>query len=208
MAVSRFFSLSLGKYDNFVNKTDGTIAAADTTPDVSLYSLLYNTSTNTITNFDNAEEGQIIHVHNLVSEQLAFSTNVKTADSAGLWGAGDNITFIARGSSFYEISRSTVANPIATAAAGDTTPSVGGKSVLILNSAGLYQISDFDDASEGQELTVINLGVAASLLNDVTKVIIGGSGGALIMASSQAYQLVSYSGVWYLTSSTRNAGLL
>lgn len=205
---TRFYSLALGKEKNFQARTDGLIGIADATPSVDLYSLLYNSSANTITNFDDSAEGQLIHVHNLVSEPLAFSTNVKVADSAALYGAGDNITFISRGSSFFEISRSVIANPVATATAGEVTPSVGGKDILILNSAGAFHITDFADASEGQQLTVINLGAASSANNDVTKLVIAASGAALIMASSQAYQFTSYSGIWYLTSSTRTTGLL
>ena len=60
---SRFYSLALGKLDNFKARTDGLIAQADTTPDVLMYSLLYaNNSANvSITDFDNGSEGQIVH---------------------------------------------------------------------------------------------------------------------------------------------------
>lgn len=208
--VSRFYSLALGREKNFNARTDGLIAAADTTPDVSLYSLLYNSSTNTISYFHNAVEGQIIHVINLVDEQLLFSgAQMKVSDSAGLWNATDNITFISHNSSFYEISRSASGGSrVVTAAAGDNTPSVKGAEVLVLNSAGLYQISDLDDAHEGQKLTILNIGVAASLLNNTARILIGASGGALIIATSCAYDLVHSGGLWFLSSSTRTAALL
>jgi len=131
------------------------------------------------------------------------------ARTAGLWNEGSNISFINHNSSWYELSRSSAGGAkTVTVAVGDYTPSVAGIELVVLNSAGAFHISDFDDASEGQQITVLNLGVASSLLNDVTKVVIAASGAALIMASSQAYQLVSNSGIWYLTSSTRTTGLI
>lgn len=210
MSVTRFFSLALGKYKNFSVVSNGLISAADTTPDVSLYSLLYNTSTNTISYFDNAEEGQIIHVVNIADEKLLFSgAQMKVANSCALWNISDNITFLSHNSSFYELNRGAAGGTrVVQAAVGDNTPTVRGAEVLILNSAGIYQIDNLDDGYEGQQVTILNIGVACSLLNNTSKILIGASGAALVMATSCAYNLVNRSNVWYLTSSTRNAALL
>ena len=212
MSMSRFYSIALGREKNFSARTDGLITNADTTPDVSIYSLLYSGSTNTISYFDGGKEVQVVTVFNLVDEQMLFSgTQMKVADSAGLWGTGDNITFINHNSSWYELSRSAASNPVVgtIASTGDATPSVKGLKVLVSTTGGNDTITDFDDAHEGQEFTLVNAGAGTlTLTNDVTKLVIAASGGNLAVAASGVAKFVSYSGVWYLTSATRDAGLL
>ncbi len=208
---TRFHSLALGKELNFTARTDGLIGAADTTPSVDIYSLLYNSSTNTISYFDDGTEGQLVHVINNADEQCLFSgTQMKVANSAGLWNAGDNITFINHNSSWYEISRSVVGQEVATIAAlGDATPSVKGASIVIANSSGADTITDFDDAHEGQQITLLNVGAGTvTLTDDVTKLVVGASGGDLAVEASATAKLVSYNGVWYVTSAVRDLGLL
>ena len=103
---SRFYSLALGKYNNFQARTDGLIAEADTTPDVSMYSLLYanNSAGVAITDFDNGAEGQIIYVVNVGSD-LSFtrSSTMLVTNSSNLV-KNDNISFI-KHSSFLQFNK-------------------------------------------------------------------------------------------------------
>ena len=106
--VSRFYSLALGKSMNFNARTDGLISPGDTTPDVTLYSLLWaNTnSPMTITYFDNGVEGQLVAVGNLGSANIAFNGSgiywIKSAPIA----TNEFATFIMHNSVWYELFRS------------------------------------------------------------------------------------------------------
>ena len=210
---SRFFGLALGRYDNFNARTDGLIAAADTTPDVSLYSLLYNSSANTITTFDNPSEGQIVSVINLVAEPLAFSGDqILVADSGKLY-QNANITFICHNTAWYEISRS---QPAAggkaisyITALGDATPSVaGGVKYVIATSTGTDTITDFDDGYEGQEITLINLNSAVTIDDAAGKILVGGSGQALVLNVNEAATMINTSSHWIVVSCNKIGGLL
>ena len=208
---SRFHSLALGKYNNFQARTDGLIAEADVTPDVSLYSLLYanNSSNYSITGFDNGSEGQIIYVVNVGSD-LSFtrSSTMLVTDSSNLI-KNDSISFINHASAWYELSRShSAAVDVRTVAAGDATPTVQNTKTLIFNSAGALAVTNFDDGYEGQIITAVNKGAGAvTLTNDVTKLVISGSAANYALAASGAVILVKAAGVWHLASST-NPGAL
>ncbi len=194
---SRFHSLALGRFNNFQARTDGLITDADTTPSVGLYSLLYSGSTNTLSYFDDGSEGQIVKVINLVSEQMLFSgAQMKVANSAGLWGAGDNISFINHNSSWYETSRGVASNPeVVTASAGDATPSVRGAELLIFNSGGAITVTDFDDGYAGQVLTVVNYGSAVTISNGT--IINGRSDQSYVITTSDSTSYVYTGSVWF-----------
>ena len=157
--VSRFYSLALGKEKNFQARTDGLITSGDTTPDVSLHSLLYSDSTNTIAFFDNAVEGQIIHVVNLANERLTFTgAQIKVGNSSSMV-ENECVTFIHHNSAFYELSRSLkYVRTDGTVAAGDTTPDVSQYKVLYVDTGGNLNITYFDNGEEGQIIRLINLG--------------------------------------------------
>lgn len=211
MSVSRFYSLALGKFRNFQVRTDGLISAGDTTPDVSIYSLLYaDTAGNlNLTYLDNGEEGQIVHLINKGAGEVQFSgAQMLVADSSDLY-QNDNITFILHNSSWYELARShSAAKDIRTAIAGDTTPTVQNTKVLLFNSAGAITITDFDDGYEGQVLTIVNKGAGAvTLSNNAALLVISATGQNYVMAVSGAVGLVNVIGIWHLASSTNPAAL-
>jgi len=194
--VSRFYSLALGRSKNFNARTDGLIAAADTTPDVSLYSLLYNSSTNTISYFDNGVEGQIVKVINLPDEKLLFSgLQMKVASSAGLY-QGDNITFINHNSAWYETNRSNASNPrVAVAAEADATPSVKNASLLIVPNSAALTITNFDDGYAGQVLTVIADSASITISNGT--IINGRSDQAYVLTASDSTAYVFSGSKWF-----------
>ena len=73
---TRFYSLALGKFDNFRSVSSGVIGLGDTTPSVKGLSLLYAQSGGTLTlsNFDDGSEGQLLVLVNAGS-QLRYLTS-------------------------------------------------------------------------------------------------------------------------------------
>ena len=105
---TRFFTLALGKYDNFTHTTEGLIAAGDGTPSVSEYSLLWADSAGplTISYFDDATEGQVVIVGNIGSSKVDFDgANLVEQNSAPIL-TGEFASFINHNSSWYELFRS------------------------------------------------------------------------------------------------------
>ena len=195
MSISRFYSLGLGKYKNFTARTDGLITDADTTPDVSLYSLLYSNSTNIITYFDNAEEGQIIVVTNVADEALAFSgAQMKVTDSSNLW-QNDVITFINHNSAFLELSRSHGGQmEVATASQADVTPSIKNIHTLYVNNSDTRTITAFDDGYEGQKITIVNVGSDTKIASTGNTVYTSNSGN---LGLGDNVSFISRGGSWY-----------
>ena len=204
--VSRFYSLALGKEKNFYARTDGLIVAGDTTPDVSLHSLLYaDTGGNlNITYFDNGVEGQIIHLINLGAGEVQFSgAQMLVTDSSDLY-ANDNITFLFHNSSWYELGREhSAAIDIRTVAAGDATPTVQNTKTLIFNSAGALAVTDFDDGYEGQILRILNIGAGDVTLQRGAELIVADSSN---LGTNDSVILTQRNAAWYELSKSHNIG--
>jgi len=162
MSVSRFYSLALGKFRNFQVRTDGLIAQADTTPDVSLNSLLYanNSSTVVISYFDNGEEGQLIKLFNLGSNLAFAGAQLKLSDSSNL-AKNDSITFINSNSSWYELDRSHSGaldtKFSAELGADNQAPDITNIKTLIINNSGATVLAGLSGGYVGQILTIVNI---------------------------------------------------
>jgi len=198
MSVTRFHSLALGKYKNFNARTDGLISVGDTTPDVSIYSLLYADTAGdlNITYFDNPEEGQIVQLINLGAGEVEFSGAQMLVTSSSKLYANDNISFIHHNSSWYETGRSLCSTvDVKTLSVADATPSVAGVKTLIITSG--QTIHNFDDGYTGQVLTVLNMGAAVTLSNSVTTIMHSRSGQAYILTTSDSTTYVNNADVWY-----------
>ena len=180
MSVSRFYSLALGRFKNFSAKTDGLIAQGDTTPDVALNSLLYanNSSVVVITDFDNGEEGQLIHLINLGSNlSLQKGAELLVSNSANL-AKNDNITLVNHNSVWYEISRTASANLDVIYAsqlgADNQAPDITNAKVLVINNSGATVLAGLSGGYVGQILTIVNvksnvtISHNALLLNEAT----------------------------------------
>lgn len=199
--VSRFYSLALGREKNFNARTDGLIGisdgALDSTPDVSIYSLLFaDTAGNaSISYFDNGVEGQIVIVHNVNSGNISFiGANIMEQSSAPILNH-DSIAFIMHNSSWLELFRSRVsaeykANPYittytwvdASSTAGGPT-NVYGLSLLACSSAGKMILKNLSGgAVAGQRLTIYPVGGGNLTLAGGT----GGAAGAFRHASAQS----------------------
>jgi hypothetical protein len=199
MSDTRFYSLALGKYNNFKAKTDGLIAQADTTPDVSMWSLLYanNSAAVTITDFDGGEEGKIIHLINLGSDlTLTRGTELLVADSSVLV-KNDSITLINHNTAWYELTRSHIATQgVITAGVTDSAPSVKNASVLIFNNPATMSIVGLSDGYLGQTLTVVNIMSAMTLSHNACILNEGTGGVGYILNTSGAVMLLNIGGKW------------
>ena len=191
---SRFYSLALGKLDNFKARTDGLIAQADTTPDVSMYSLLYaNNSANvSITDFDNGSEGQIIYVINVGSD-LSFtqSSTMLVSDSSNLI-KNDSISFIKHASAWYELSRSHSASKsvqYAIELSANNASIVGGVAnsrVLVIHNSGTTVLTGMSGGYVGQVLTIVNTLSAVTLSHNALLLNEGTAGVGYILNCSGA----------------------
>lgn len=90
-----------------------------------------------------------------------------------------------------------------TISAGDTTPSVNAGTFFIYNSTTPVSITDFDDATPGQEITVTAIGNGGGNITIVdnsatsqTAKIQTASGGNVLLAQNQSIRLKNYSGYW------------
>ena len=198
MSVTRFYSLALGKFKNFSAKTDGLIVDGDTTPDVSLNSLLYANSTNTISYFDNGEEGQVVHVINLASEFVTVQgAQIKTSDSASLY-KDDSVTFINHNSAWYEIARDRK-DRIVSVAQNDSAPSVKGVSVLVLTSTAPIVIKNLSDGYTGQQVLILKTNSCPNILeHGVGQFFVSGSAQSLSMVTSDTTIVTNYGGTWFV----------
>ncbi len=205
---SRFYSLALGKYNNFKARTDGLIAEADTTPDVSMYSLLYanNSSNVAITDFDNGSEGQIIYIINVGSD-LSFSKSatILVADSSNLV-KNDNISFVKHASAWYELSRShSAASSVqyAIELSANNASIVGGVAnsrVLVIHNSGTTILTGLSGGYVGQVLTIVNTLSAVTLSHNALLLNEGSAGVGYIMGCSAAVTLIHLSnGKWIPT---------
>ena len=197
---SRFYSLALGKLDNFKARTDGLIAQADTTPDVSMYSLLYaNNSANvSITDFDNGSEGQIVCIINVGSD-LSFtrSSTMLVSDSSNLV-KDDNISFIKHASAWYELSRSHSANSAikfsSELAADNAYVDVTGAKVLVINNSGATVLAGLSGGYVGQVLTVVNTLSAVTLSHNALLLNEASAGVGYVLITSGAVDLIHLKG--------------
>jgi hypothetical protein len=197
---SRFYSLAIGKLNNFKARTDGLIGEADTTPDVSMYSLLYanNSSNVAITDFDNGSEGQIIYVIN-VGSNLSFtkSTTMLVSDSSNLT-KNDSISFINHNSSWYELSRSASGNSTikyaAQLAADNAYVDVTGAKVLVINNSGATVLAGLSGGYVGQVLTVVNTLSAVTLSHNALLLNEASAGVGFVIQTSAAVDLIHLKG--------------
>jgi hypothetical protein len=199
---SRFYSLALGKLNNFKARTDGLIAEADTTPDVSMYSLLYanNSSNVSITDFDNGSEGQILYIINVGSD-LSFtrSSTMLVSDSSSLV-KNDSISFINHSSAWYELSRGHSASSevkYAIELSANNASIVGGVAntrVLVINNSGATTISGLSGGYVGQILTVVNTLSAVTLSHNAVVLNQATGGVGFILETSAAVTLLHLKG--------------
>lgn len=198
--VSRFYSLALGKSQNFNASTAGTIEAGDTTPDVSLYSLLYNLSTNTISYFDNAVEGQLISVVNLPAENCTLSgAQMKIADSSSL-AQNNVITVICHNSSFYEVARTNVNETRTQTQASHTASSINldNTDIFVLVSTVKLMIKGISGGYEGQQVTFIKTNSCNTTFDhSLTGLFISGSAQDLVMQPSDTCIATKINGTWF-----------
>lgn len=201
--VSRFYSLALGKYQNFKARTDGLISEGNATPDVSQYSLLYsnNSSTVVITNLTNGCEGQLVQIINLGSSLSFNGSNFLLSDSSNL-AKNDNISFINHGNVWYETGRSHSAGLDVKYApqlgADNQAPDITNAKVFIINNSGATILAGLSGGYVGQMLTIVNtlsnvtLSHNALLLNEAS----GGVG--FIVQVSGAVTLININGSKWL----------
>jgi len=170
---SRFHQLALGKFDNFTHKTAGLIGLGDTTPDVSLYSLLWADTTGslTISYFDNGCEGQLVLLGNLGTGEVDFDGANIVEQASSPIATNEFAAFVNHNSSWYELFRSKAdsAQDITTVVGsgdarwwGTSTGgfSATGLSFIQMNSAGKTVIKALSDGRVGQKITVANIGKA------------------------------------------------
>ena len=200
MSVSRFYSLALGKFKNFSAKTDGLIAEGDTTPDVALYSLLYanNSSAVVVTDFDNGEEGQIIHLINLGSS-LSFQRGAEllVVDSSNL-NKNDSVTFVQHNTTWYELARSH-ASLLSIRTAGELgadnqAPDITNASVLIINNSGATTLAGLSGGYVGQVLTIVNVKSNVTLSHNALLLNADTGGVGFIVTVSGAVSLINING--------------
>lgn len=197
---SRFYGLALGKYNNFKVRTDGLIGEADTTPDVSMYSLLYanNSSNVSITDFDEGSEGQIIYVVNLGSD-LSFtrSSTMLVTDSSNL-AKNDSISFIKHASAWYELSRSHSASSSikysSELVADNAYVDVTGAKVLVINNSGTTVLAGLSGGYVGQVLTVVNTLSAVTLSHNALLLNEASAGVGFVIQTSAAVDLIHLKG--------------
>lgn len=202
MGISRFYSIALGREKNFSARTDGLISVGDTTPDVSLYSLLYTDTAGalTIADFDNGQEGQLISLINLGAGAISFSTNVKSSDSSSL-STNDTVVFVRHNSSWYELSRShnAASEQITLASSGDSSPSVKNARVLVLTTTAPLLITGIDDGYEGQTVTIIKSGSSYNSLSAGAAIFSASTSDNFVLQPSGQIVITRYNSQWFTT---------
>lgn len=209
---SRFFQLAIGKFDNFTHKTDGLIALGDTTPDVSLYSLLYADTTGAldITYFDNPSEGQIVWLLNAGSGEVSFTGAQIYGSTSSPIEIHDSISFIHHNSSWYELYRSSNTRPeyleVPVAASSSIAPCVIGRTVLNINSAGVTVLNALSDGHPGQVISIINEGKGDVYIRSGSGGTVGtfvhGSGLQIVMAASDSTMAICNGTNWFIPDTT------
>ena len=202
MSVSRFYSLALGKFRNFQAKTDGLIAEGDTTPDVALNSLLYanNSSTYVISDFDNGEEGQIIHLINLGSG-LSFLKGAEflVSDSSNL-NKNDSITFVQHNTTWYELARDHAATLdirySAELGADNQAPDITNAKVLVINNSGATILAGLSGGYIGQVLTIVCIKSSVTLSHNACILNQGTGGIGYVLVTSGAVSVVNVGSKW------------
>lgn len=197
---SRFYSLALGKYNNFQARTDGLIAEADTAPDVSMYSLLYanNSSNVVIKGFSNGAEGQVIVVINVGSDlSFAQSSTMLVSDSSNLT-KNDSIIFIKHASAWYELCRKhTSASEVkyaAQLAADNAYVDVTNAKVLVINNSGATVLAGLSGGYVGQVLTVVNTLSAVTLSHNALLLNEASAGVGFVIQTSAAVDIIHLKG--------------
>jgi hypothetical protein len=191
--------LALGKFRNFNAKTDGLIAEADSSPDVSLNSLLYanNSSTVVIQHFDNGEEGQIVHLINLGSDLSFNGAQLKLSDSSNLV-QNDNISFIYSNSSWYEINRNHSAALdtlfVSELPSDNAYFNAANRKVAVLNNSGATVIAGISGGYVGQMLTIVNIKSDATLSHNALMLNEGTGGVGFVLQVSGVVTLVHIKG--------------
>jgi hypothetical protein len=203
MGISRFYSIAFGREKNFNARTDGLISAGDTTPDVSLYSLLYANTAGmlNVSYFDNAQEGQLVHLINLGAGIVNIAgAQMVVKDSANL-STSDSITMINHNSSWYEVSRShnVSTENITTAAQTNSAPSVKNAAVLVLTSTAPLLIKGISGGYEGQRITIVKVNSCYNTLSNGLAVFISGTAGNFVMNPSSTIAATLYNGQWFAT---------
>ncbi len=200
--ISRFYSLALGRDNNFAARTDGLIGQAQSSPSVLLWSLLYanNSATAYISNLSDGREGQLVKIFNLGSDLYLIPSSVlKVSDSSPL-AKDESVELVMHNSIWYEQGRSHSSSDqgIATATQADTTPSVKNLVTLIVANSAAVTITNFDDGYEGQRIMVLCYGSAFTLDTATsTNIVNVGSAGNYAVLSNSTIQLTRYKSKWW-----------
>jgi hypothetical protein len=216
--ITRFYSLALGKYNNFSATTDGLIADGDLTPDVSLNSLLYTTraTTSTISDFDNGGEGQLVMVQNRGTACVYFNSSCVAANS-GCIGPGQTITFKKNINKWYEVAKTgAVAEPFLIGAEvladSNATLSVGAggsaasliidmnTKVLVLTRTARCVFKSFSGGYEGQVIRIIKvLSCHAELGIGTGNLACATTASNIVMTASTNLVAMKYANQWHIT---------
>lgn len=199
---SRFYSIALGKWDNFKAATDGLIVESDSSPSVALHSLLYsNNTTNSvsITMFDDPSEGQVVHLYNIGSSLFFSGASMKTVNSSGLY-ANDNISFRHHNGYWYEETRclsSGNGDVKSTTSAADWAPDVSNARVLLITATSAKTLKGLSGGYAGQVITLANVGSNTVTVSTGDCFVFTGTN-AYLLTGSNACQFVCRSSTqWY-----------
>ena len=203
MGKSRFYSLALGIEKNFEATTAGLVAESNTSPDVSLYSLLYfNNTTNNVgvTGFTNSDEGQIIHCINLGSPIAFVGTDKFVQTASGYVEVNGSITFIKGKSKYYEVSRSDACGcfGIVTSNCESAATILSTTKVLVLTGTKPIAIKGISGGYDGQTIQVVKTGSCPNYLNNQAAIWFGGTADSIVMHGSANATITRSGGKWYL----------
>jgi len=203
MGKSRFYSLALGREKNFEATTAGLVAESNTSPDVSLYSLLYfnNTTNNVgITGFTNADEGQILHCINLGSPIAFIGTDNFIQTNSGYVEVNNSITFIKAKSKYYELSRSNACGCFGIKTSNcESAPTIdSGTKMLVLTGTKPIAIKGISGGYDGQTIQIIKTGSCPNFLNNQAAVWYGGTADSIVMHGSANVTVTRKGGQWFL----------
>lgn len=181
------YGFALGPYKNFQATSANCFTSGDATPDVALGSLFYtvNTSATAITDFDNGEEGQIIHII-MLDTMTTITNGAEVILTGNVQAAGNQVvSFINHNTAWYEIGRSVNVSKsvayVSTGSGGNTAVvDVSGRSYVTLNASGgaPIKLERLVGGVVGQIVTIVNLNSAAIIVNS------GGAATVLVMTSS------------------------
>ena len=206
--ITRFYSLALGKYNNFYNTaTSGVIANGDTTPSVALDSLLYVNSAGalTITDLDDGGEGQIVMIHNLGAGVVTLAGSCVTTNSAAL-AANQNITLRKNITKWYEIARGgasdsatiTYTNPVYTAGGSSGTLTVTPNTRLVLlTSNSTNVIAGITGGYQGQSILFIGVGSCNRIAIGSGNIVSNVTTGDIKMLNSSMCIISRAGGQWF-----------